>query len=259
MTQNKYFPLIIICLTIIFSFYIASRTGIYIKSTGGTLDNSGKITNTISVTGDGHVSVKPDMATISFSFSETASTSRTALDKVNQKMTQAMLILKNNAIPDTDITTSGLSIYPEYDYSQSVAHLTGQRASESVSVKIKKIDSQATKVSTLVDQLSAIDNVQLGGISFDIDDKTKYFSEARRLAFNKAQQKAVELAKLSGVNLAKPVSITDTVTDISPRPYFANVASMKVGSLAAPAADNTSVSTGQMDISVSLNILWGME
>ena len=258
MTENKYLPLFVICATIIISLFLFSRTGIFIKSIGGAVDGSGKVSNTISVTGDGKVSSKPDMAEISLSFSELASTSRQALDKVNIKINQAMTVLRNNGISDTDITTSGLSVYTEYDYTSNIRRITGQRASESLSVKVKKIDEKATKAAKIIDELSAIDNVQMGGISFDIEDKTKLFSQARELAFNKAKQKASELAKLSGVALAKPVSITDTVYDISPQPMYANKAVMSLNA-AAPIADSTQIATGQMDISVNLNILWGIE
>ncbi|MCL4384123.1 SIMPL domain-containing protein [Patescibacteria group bacterium] len=256
---NRLLPVILVCVTIIASIFLASRTGIYIKSVGGAVDSSGKVSNTISVTGDGKVSAKPDMATVGLSFSELAATSKDALDKVNQKISQTRTILKNNGIPDTDITTSGLNIYPEYDYSNNVRRLTGQRASESLSVKVKKIDDKAAKAAKIIDELSTIDNVQLSGISFDIEDKTKLFSQARELAFNKAQQKATELAKLSGVSLAKPVSITDTVYDVTPMPMYTNL-SMKALSapLGAGAADSTAIATGQMDVSVNLNILWGI-
>jgi len=255
MTDNKNFPLIAICGTIIISLFLFSRTGIFIKQTG-TVESGGKISNTISVSGDGKVYAKPDMAEISLSFNELAPTSREALDKVNQKIDEAIKVAKNNGIPDNDISTTGLNVYAEYDYSNSLRRIVGQRASQSLSVKIKKLDSKATKAAKLIDELSAINNVQLGGISFDIEDKTKFYSQARELAFNKAKQKAGELAKLSDVKLSKPVSITDSTYDISPRPYYSNTAELK---MTAASNDSSQVPTGEMSISTNLSILWGIE
>lgn len=257
MTENKNFPLLAICGTIIISLFLVSRTGIYIKQTGG-VESNGKISNTISVSGDGKVYAKPDMAEVSLSFSELATTSREALDKVNQKIDEAIKVAKNNGIPDSDISTTGLNVYTEYDYSTSFRRITGQRATQSLSVKIKKLDEKATKAAKLIDELSAINNVQLGGISFDIEDKTKFFSQARELAFNKAKLKATELASLSGVKLSKPVSITDSTYDISPRPYYSNVAELKA---MAPSAsgDSSQVPSGEMSVSTNLSILWGIE
>ncbi|MFA5750155.1 MAG: SIMPL domain-containing protein [Candidatus Shapirobacteria bacterium] len=247
-------PVFIISLAIILSAIFISRTGIYIKNTGG-VESNGKISNTISVTGDGKVTAKPDMATLVFGFNETDSTSKAALEKVNQKVTQAQKILKDNNISDKDITTTNLNIYPEYDYSTRSPRLTGQRASQTLEVNVKKIDDKASKVAQIIDQLSAIDNIQINSITFDIEDKTKLFSEARELAFKKAEQKAQELAKLSKVKLTKPVSISDSTYDVvSP---ISNVAlkSFSVDS----AGGGTSVATGEMNISINLSILWGIE
>lgn len=255
MTENKNFPLLAICGTIVIALFLFSRTGIYIKQTGGATTSSG-VSDTISVFGDGKVYAKPDMAEVSLSFSELAPTSREALDQVNQKIDEAIKVAKNNGISDNDISTTGLNVYTEYDYSSSIRRVTGQRASQSLSVKIKNLDAKATKAAKVIDDLSAINNVQLGGISFDVEDKTKFFSQARELAFNKAKQKATELAKLSGVKLVKPVSITDSTYDVTPRPYYSNVAEMKT--LSAPSADSQ-LPTGEMGISINLSILWGIE
>ena len=255
--KEKLIPVIIVSLTVILSAIFISRTGIYIKNTGG-VESGGKVSNTISVAGDGKVSAKPDMVQVNISFQETASTSKAALNKVNEKIDSALKILKNNNISDADITTSNLNIYTEYDYSNSSRKIIGQRASQSLEIKIKKIDDKATKATAIIDELSAIDNLQINGISFDIEDKTEFFSKARELAFNKAKQKAEELAKLSKVKLTKPISISDSTYDISPVPYTSNVAQFKSLSLDASSV-SSQISTGEMNISANLSILWGIE
>jgi len=257
MNQNK--NLLIVCVTIILSVLIFSRTGIYIKNTGG-VESNGKISNTISVTGDGKVSLKPDMVQINIGFQETASTSKEALNKVNTKIDSTLKILKDNGIPEADITTSNLNIYTEYDYSTSKRRVIGQRASQNLEIKIKKIDAKASKAVKIIDELSTIDDLQMNGIYFDIEDKTEYFSKAREMAFKKAEQKAQELAKLSKVKLAKPVSISDTTYDVAPVYQYSNVAQFKEASLSVnDAAGGSQISSGEMDITANLSILWGIE
>lgn len=246
----------IVALTIILSAFFISRTGVYIKNTGG-VESNGKISNAISVSGDGQVFAKPDMVEINVGFQELASTSKDALDKVNSKVDQAMKILKNNNIPDTDITTNNISVNTEYDYSTATRKIIGQRASQSMSVKVKKIDAKAAKAVKIIDELSAIDNIQMNGISFDIEDKTQLFTKARELAYNKAQQKAQELASLSKTKLSKPISISDSTFDITPVPMTTNVAQFK--SMAVDSANQTQIATGQMGITANLSIVWGME
>lgn len=259
MNQNSkpLLPVIIISATIILSLAILSRTGIYIKNIGG-VDSNGKISNSISVTGDGKVFARPDMVQVTVGFRELGSTSRQALDRVNQKINQAQKIIKDNNIPDSDVVTDNFYIFTEYDYSGDSKRILGQRASQSLTVKIKKIDDKATKAAKIIDELSSIDNAQISGIEFDIEDKTKLFTEARVQAFNKAKQKAEELAGLSKVKLLKPISISDTTYDIS-YPRYSNVAEMKSSIPVSGGGDSSQISTGEMSVSASLSILWGME
>lgn len=254
--KNTLVPFVIVSLAIVISAFLISRTGIYIKNTGG-VESNGKVSNTISVSGDGRVSAKPDMVRINVGFQETAPTSQVALSRVNEKVSTAMTVLKNNGIPESDITTDNLSIYTEYDYSGSSRRVIGQRASQSLEVKIKKIDAKGEKAAKIIDQLSSIENVQMHGIYFDIEDKTQFFTQARELAFNKAQQKAEELAKLSKVKLTKPISISDSTYDIAPQPRMSNVAEFKA--LSSSIANDTQISTGELNISANLSILWGIE
>lgn len=256
--DKSFIPFIIISCSLILSAIFISRTGVYIKNTGG-VEANGQISNTISVTGGGKVSAKPDMVQLSISFQETASTSKIALGKVNEKIDSAIKILKNNNIPDSDITTNNLNIYTEYDYSNSARKIIGQRASQSLEVKIKKIDDKATKATKIIDELSAIDNLQINGISFDIEDKTKFFTQARELAFDKAKQKAEELAKLSKVKLSKPIYISDSTYDVTPVPYTSNIAQFKNLSVESVSDQSSQISTGEMNISSNLSVLWGIE
>lgn len=255
MNKNINVSLLVICGTILVSFFLFSRTGVFIKQIGG-VESDGKISNTISVSGDGKVYAKPDMAEISLSFSEMAATSREAMDKVNGKIAQAIKVAKDNGIADNDISTTGLNIYTDYDYNSPVRKIIGQRATQSLAVKVKKLDEKATKAAKLIDELSTIDNVQFSGIGFNIEDKTKFYSQARELAFEKAKQKATELAKLAGVRLGKPVSITDATYDYSPGRQYSNVAEMK---MADSVGNSSQVPSGEMSISTELSILWGIE
>jgi uncharacterized protein len=255
MQLNRILPVFIICLTILVSFYFVSRSNIYIKQTGG-IDNNGKISNTLTVSGDGKVYVKPDMAVINISFSEIAPTSKEALTKVNDKIALAIKTAKQNNIQDNDISTTGLDIYTEYDYSTTVRKITGQRATQALSIKIRKLEDSALKASTLIDALSGIDNIQMNGISFDIEDKSKYFAQARELAFSKAQQKATQLAQLAHVSLLKPVSITDTDYDIASPITYTNKAELN---MAFGGGRSSSIPTGEMSVSINLSVLWGIE
>ncbi len=258
MNNNKItelLPVIVISVALVLSAFIFKSTGIYIKSLSGAEVN-GRVSDTISVSGDGKVTARPDMVELTVSISSLANTSQQSLDKTNQKVSQITQVLKDNNLPDTDYQTTGLNIYTEYDYSSEYRRIIGQRSTQSLDIKIKKIDNKATKAAKIIDELSAIDNIQINNITFNIDDKTELFTQARELAFNKAKQKASELAKLAGVKLGKPVSISDSTTEAYPIRY-SNTAQLKMADSAV--GGGTEISTGEMSVSSNIQILWGIE
>ncbi len=248
---------IVVCITLVVSALIFTNSNIYIKNIGNAALDNGKVVNTISVTGDGKVEAKPDMAILTVSVSEIANTSEEALKNANMKLSQVSDVLNNNAIDPNDVQTSQFSIYPEYDYSSGTSVLKGQRATISVTIKVKKLDSTASKATKIIDEVAKVPNIQLGSIYFDIEDQTAYFTSARELAFNKAKQKATELAKLAGVKLLNPVSISDSTYDITP-PVYKNTA-FDLAPLTADSSGSSQISTGQLDLSVNLNINFGIE
>ncbi|HOY61522.1 MAG TPA: SIMPL domain-containing protein [Candidatus Woesebacteria bacterium] len=242
---------VLVCLTIIISLFFVSKAKFVIKDS--TQNN-----DTISVSGDGKVTAKPDMVNFYINVEGSASTSQEALTISNQKVAQVIGVLKKYDLPDTDYKTTNLNIYTEYDYSSKIRRIIGQKASQTIFVTVKKIDDQATKATKIIDDLSAISDIDISGITFDIEDKTKLFSQARELAYNKAKQKASELAKLASVSLLKPVSISDSTYDIS-RTTYSNVAEFKSLAPMAGGGPATDISTGEMSVSANLNILWGIQ
>ncbi|MEP7103617.1 MAG: SIMPL domain-containing protein [Candidatus Dojkabacteria bacterium] len=245
-----------VCLTAIVCTLLISNGSFYIKNLGTSLEQNGQIVNSLTVSGDGKVFATPDIVELSVSSSEVAGTSKEALDIVGAKVKQAVEVALANGVDAKDIQTSNLSVSAEYDYNGNTPVFKGQRATMSVDIKIKGVGPDSSKATTIIDQISAIDKIQMGSISFDIEDKTALFTQARELAFNKAKQKADELSKLGGLKLLKPVSITDTATDITP-PQSRNLAFDQAPTIASGV--DGSLSSGQLQVSISLNVVWGIE
>lgn len=235
------------------------NTPIYIKNLGNTLEQNGNFVNSISVSGNGKVIVQPDMATISLSVSELANTSQDALSKANEKINAITEIVLQNQVNSSDIKTTQFNISAEYDYStfSQTPKLKGQRATIGISVDIKNIDSKAAKATKIIDELSTIDTIQIGSIYFDLEDKQSAYLKAREIAFKEAEAKAQQLARLSNVRLLKPVSINDSSSS-----FVVQRDIMPLSSLEAPALQDKSttiISPGEMELSISLNVLFGIE
>ena len=111
-------------------------------------------------------------------------------------------------------------------------------------------------------KLTFDNSVQISTMSYDIDDKTEFYAEARKLAFAKAKQKATELASLGGVSLDKPLSISDQVNSYPiywPMPYQANVYRAEAAMDVSAWAPALSINPGQLEVSVIVNLVYGVK
>jgi len=246
---------ILVSLVIYLSILSLTNANIYIKNTGTTIDQNGRLANSITVTSDGKVFAKPDMATINISISQTAQTSKDALSKINNLASQITNLLTSNSVSTNDIKTSQLSLYPEYNYDQN--SIKDQRATISITAMIKNLDATSSRLTAIVDQVSQINNVMIGSIQFDVENKDNYYSQARVQALNSAKAKATELAQLSGVKLLSPISISEDVSKYAPQPIY-NIATLDAKTTSNSGATNT-ISSGQMEINLHLNLIYGIQ
>ena len=77
-------------------------------------------------------------------------------------------------------------------------------------MKIKKANIENEWIaSKIIAQVSEIGGVLLNNISYDIFDKAPFYKEARKLAMEKAHQKASDLAEYGNVKLWDPISIIE--------------------------------------------------
>lgn len=235
---------------------VLANSNIYIKNLGSSTLQNSAIINSIAVSGSGKAYGKPDMARITFSASATASTSTQALADVNGKIAQALAVLQQNAIPEKDIETTNLSIYPEYDYQTTSRKLLGQKATQSLYVTIRGLDAKATKATSVIDGVAQISDIEIAGIYFDIQDRSQLEAQARSAAMEDARSKAAQLAQLAAVKLISPVSISDTSVSFSPTPMYAGA---EARAIAADMAKSTSLSTGELEVNIQLSVLWGIE
>lgn len=204
-------------------------------------------TPTLSTTAEGRVSVTPDIVVLSLSAQARAATSKEAYAKMTTQMTSLKELLKTSGIEAKDIQTTGISLYPEYDYSNGAPKANGFSATENLSVKVRKLES----ANDILDKASEITGIQIGSISYDLDKKDGVYAEARKLALEKARAKAEEMARVTGVTITKVQSISEGQSSVTPYPpVFQNAKAMdSVGA-------NTEISTGQLDYTIVVNVAY---
>ena len=195
--MKKIIAITIICLTIFGSCYYFSK-------------NFNKAEHSISVQWDGEVYVTPDTLILSFRVEETAPTTKEAQKNANEKIDKVKEIIKQYDVDSADIKTTNVNVYEQYDWRDSGRVSLWYTASHSLEVKIKKANVENEWIgSQIVAQISEIGGVLVNNINYDIEDKAPFYKEARKLAMEKAYQKATDLAEYGNVKLWDPISIIE--------------------------------------------------
>jgi uncharacterized protein YggE len=192
------------------------------------------------------------MALLSIGVSTKEDTVAAANSAVQAAMDRLLNSLKGNGIVEKDIQTSQFSINPEYDYGLSEPRLTGYRVTHMLQVKVRQIDQAGKVIDDGVE--AAGDLVQVGSISLTVDDTSPMAGQARELAMADAKAKAEDLARLAGVELGKPISISES--SYTPTPPILYDRAGYASEAAAPAA--TTISTGELEVVVSVQITYAI-
>jgi uncharacterized protein YggE len=204
--------------------------------------------STISVTGEGHVAVAPDMATVSLGVMTDGDSAKSALDANNAAIAAVLEKLKSAKIEDRDVQTSGLSLGPRYDYSSSnpdgTQKVTGYVASNMVTVRVRALDT----VGGVLDAVVTNGANTLNGITFGLADDTAATDAARKAAVEDARRKADLYATAAGVKLGKILSISEQGSYMPPMPMPMAEASFKAG--AVPVAG------GELGVTATVSVIY---
>ncbi len=164
----------------------------------------------ISVTGEGEVFAKPDIATFSFTVESKEADATTAQNKSVEVMNGILAYLTEAGVEDKDVSTEYYNLAPQYEYPQVVCtswgcpptgepKLIGYQVSQSVSVKVR----DTAKAGEILSQIGSKGAMNVSGLSFTIDDTNTLKVEAREKAIADAQVKAEALAKNLGVEIVR--------------------------------------------------------
>ncbi len=249
MRQNNLLSTILICLTILVSCLILSKVNFSVN-TGATPDH------TISVAWNGEVRVTPDTLILYLSVEDTADTTVEAQKNVDEKVAQIKEIIKNYDIKDSDVKTTNINEYEAYDWTDEGRKSLWFTATHSLEIRIKSANVENEWVGgEIISQVSEIGWVFVNSVSYDVNDKTEYYSQARELALKKANQKAEDLAKYAWVKLGKPVSISEQWSN----DYAIATASAKNTYFAEEAFDDagwSDISLWEMKITLDVNVVY---
>ena len=208
---------------------------------------------TITVVGQGSVSVKPDIAQVSLGVETSAGTIGEAVAENQTIMESIMAALEEVGIESKDIQTMNYSIrldrYPEQFGPAESATEEPQpmyRVSNMVNVTIRDLDS----VGDVLDAVIEAGANDIWGINFAVDDPSEAQDEARAGAIEDALARAGALAELNGVELGPVMSVTEII-GATPVP--------KGVTLESAAAGGGPISPGELEIGYQVQVAYFIE
>ena len=212
---------------------------------GKTPDNKDRIT----ISGEGKVTAKPDVALVSIGvISESVTVAQAQKDNTD-KMNSIISALKSQfSIADKDIQTSNYSINPKYDWSTHVQRIVGYSVSQNVNVKVRNFE----KIGDIIARAGELGSNNVNGPSFTIDDPEVYRAQAREKAIAQAKEKADTLANQVGIKLGRIVNFSEgSAGGYYPVPMMDTLSSgeMMAKSVAAP-----TIESGSQDVQVSVSV-----
>jgi hypothetical protein len=220
----------------------ACTPSVTVENTGAEGSASG-----IAVSGRGEVFGTPDTLQMSFGVSVLRPTVKQAVADAAALADQLISTLTSSGVATEDVQTANYSIYPEYDYSGDERNLVGYRVSNTVTAKIRDIDSAGSVIDAAVSGVG--DEIQVSGVSFSIEDDEELISAARDAAWEAARSKAQQLADLAGLTLGKAVMISESVAGTPPQPLYRAAFEDSVG-----ASVETPIEAGQQQVAVTLQV-----
>lgn len=194
---------------------LAILIGIHLYSLyGAALPISQTVTqkqDVFSVSGEGKVTVVPNMAVLSLGVIAEASTVLAAQSQANSVMESLSKQLKDLGVADADIKTSGYNIYPQYEqitFDKQQPRISGYQINISLEVNVKNLEI----LNSVIDTATLTGVNQVVGIQLTVDDKTKkdLQKQVQEIAISDAKEKAESLASAAGVTLGRVINIQES-------------------------------------------------
>jgi uncharacterized protein YggE len=222
------------------------------------LSSAGQQSTGIWVTGQGEVTVTPDLALLVVGVEAREDTVAEAQSRASSAMNDLMTALRNSGIEEKDIQTRYFRIdqRTRWDNIKDEEIITGYEVTNTVTVKIRDIDNAGSIVDVAAE--AGGDYIRINSFTFTVEDPTEYYDEAREKASEDAKDKAEKLARQNGVRLGEPTFISES--SYSPSGYRGT--SYGLDSVAVPAPViivETPTSPGEIDITLTIQIAYSID
>lgn len=209
--------------------------------------------NQITVSGEGKIYAKPDVAIVSLGVNTTGATVAAVTQSNTDKMNAVITAIKNLKIDEKDIQTTNYNLTPLYNYTEAAGRIfQGYTLDQNIQVKIRDF----TKIGDVLSQATSNGANLTGDLQFTIDNPEQFKEQARAKAIAQAKANAQNLAKESGVNLGKLINVYESS---NPYPVMYSNSAKGIGGGVPEAVPTPVIQPGQQEIDVTINLTYQVQ
>ena len=204
----------------------------------------------VTVAGSGEVQGTPDTLNVNASIEAIAPDVTGAMNQTSDRQQAVINALVDAGVDRKDISTSQVSLQPQFSPTTDSTAISGYRASNTIDVKIRQLDAASQALALIVS--TGGNATRINSVNYSIDDDSQLLKDARARAFNDAKDRAEQYAQLSGLTLGNVISISEVAGTQPPIPMQRGDQEM---AMAAPVP----VEPGQQTVGFSVTVIWELD
>jgi uncharacterized protein YggE len=202
----------------------------------------------VTAQGDAVITAEPDQAQIDIGVLTQARNAPDAAKENAEKLSRVLAQIKKLLGKDDEVKTTGYSLNPNYRYPQGgKPEITGYTAANVLQIRTGNLAG----VGKLIDAGMQSGANQINRLVFTLKDDHSAQVQALRMAAQKAQSKAEEMAGSLGLKVVRILSLTENERGI--RPIIAQTRGVQAEALSSAAPTPVEAGTIEVRSSVTLS------
>lgn len=200
----------------------------------------------IKVSGQGRITLKPDMASVEFRVISKDKNQNKALEENSIRSKQLIEVFRAENIKDEDIETIDLNLRPVMNYENNREELDYYMVTNTIELTIRNID----KLGKFIELASNNGVDSIGYIRYDSSRSNEAYNQALKMAVEDAKSKTNLLGQALGVNI-KAVSKLEESSSNHYRPNTVRYDALEESALGAGKAA-PEIKLGDLNIEASV-------
>lgn len=217
------------------------------ETTAASASNVAPRERTIQVSGEGRVSVRPDVAVVFAGVTATGKDLGKATADATAAMRRMLDAIAKAGIPANDVQTTRHDVSVDRPWTdKGPGPVTGYTVVDEVRLTVRDL----AKIGLVIERVLAAGSNTLRSLSFEKDDPTPEQARALAAAYASARAKAEALARAAGVTLGEVVTMS-AGGQVRPYPMMRNTMAMEK-------AEGAPVSPGEVEVAASVDVTFAI-